>query len=505
MNARILIADDDELNRITLEAILANDGYELHFAKDGQEACALARSLRPDLVLLDVMMPELNGFEVCRQIRSDPALARMPIILITALHDAQSRLEGLRAGADDFLTKPCASEELRARVRTVASLNRFRAIAEHRAWFERVFELAPAAIVVVDERGVVCDANPGAKALLGIAEDDALSTCPICGRFDAASREPVRAAIGAALRGDPPAACEVRRSVDGQEYVMLLRTAMVPAGGVRRAMLVLDDITAEVKAREALRRMNAELDGMVRERTRQLEEANALLMSYASFVSHDLRSPLTVIKGFLSLLHEGTVPLNSEAAPMIGHAYKATLMMQDLVQNILQLARDEHEGQGSRPEQPVDPRPVMVRLTGHLRGLRPQPMPQFVIGPMPCVGVSAVLVERIFYNLLTNALKYSAQTAQPRIEIGGHESPEGPVLYVRDNGVGFDARDADRLFREFSRLPGAERSEGFGLGLSLVARLVRAHQGRIWAEGSPGAGATFYVQLPAPPTVAASA
>ncbi|ACB73657.1 sensor histidine kinase [Opitutus terrae] len=499
MNARILIADDDPLNQITLEAILQRDGYELHFAHNGLEACEQARRLRPDLMLLDVMMPEVNGFEVCRRVRRDAEIGRMPIILITALLDEKSRLEGLRAGADDFLSKPCPSEELRARVRTVASLNRFRTIAEQSARFERLFELAPAAIVVVDEQGRVCAANPGARGLLGMEAGAQNDGCPICGRFDPASAEAVRSAIRAVLHGETPPPAEVRRSGPEGGYVMSLRVAVVPEDGARRVMLVLDDVTNEVNARESLRQMNAELDTMVRERTRQLEEANELLMSYASFVSHDLRSPLTVVKGYLSMLVEGVVPLPPEAAQLVTPAYNATLVMQDLVQNILQLAKDAHEGQGAEPDRPVDPQPVIVRLTGHLRGLHPQPEPEFVIGPLPPVGVSAVLIERVFYNLLTNAMKYSASVAQPKIEIGGRITPEGPVLFVRDNGVGFDSREADKLFQEFSRLPGAEQSDGLGLGLALVARMLRAHRGRIWAEGEKGAGATFYVQLPPPP------
>jgi signal transduction histidine kinase len=183
---------------------------------------------------------------------------------------------------------------------------------------------------------------------------------------------------------------------------------------------------------------------------------------------------------------------------MIEQAYTASVMMEDLVRNILQLAKDEHEGQSSTPGQTVDPRPVVTRLVTHLRELYRDPAPDFVIGKLPLVGVSAVLVERVFYNLLVNALKFSAGTPRPRIELGAVSSTGDPVLFVRDNGVGFDARDADRLFREFTQLPGAKEGEGFGLGLALVARILRAHRGRIWAEGATGAGATFYVQLPAP-------
>jgi hypothetical protein len=499
MKPKILIVDDEPLNLTTLEAFLSGDGYELHFAANGRDGCAKAHVIQPDLILLDVMMPEMDGFAVCRHIRADPVIGRIPIIVVTALDDDRSRLEGLRAGADDFLTKPCRREEIRARVRTVASLNRFRAIAEQSERFQRLYDLSPAAIVLADEQGKVVAANRLAHTMLG-ADGRAIEGDSLSARFDATGAKIVRTAIDTALRGGVATSRELRRGSGETEIVMQVRATAIPDSGARLAMLVFDNVTEEVKARLALENINRELDVMVRARTRQLEEANALLMSYASFVSHDLRSPLTVMKGYLSLLHEGMVPVNAEAAPAIEHAYNASVVMQELVQNILQLAQDVHDGTGSSAVGLVEPRPIIARLFQHLNSLFPNPARRFTLDPLPEVGVSAVVIERVFYNLIGNALKYSAARAVPEIAIGfmAGKPGEGPVLFVRDNGVGFDSRQADKLFREFSRLDTAEKSDGFGLGLSLVARLVRMHGGNIWAEAAIDAGATFYVQFPLP-------
>lgn len=498
MKPKILIVDDEPLNLTTLEAFLGGDGYELHFAENGRDACAMAQVLQPDLILLDVMMPEMDGFAVCRHVRSDPVIGRVPIIVVTALDDDRSRLEGLRAGADDFLTKPCRRDEIRARVRTVASLNRFRAIAEQSERFQRLYELAPVAIVLADENGRVVSANRVAETNFAAAEARPLAGDSLVTRFDAHGGSVVQATIAAALSGALCPPRELRRGAGAEETVLQVRASEIPEGGAKLALLIFDDVTQEVRARDALEKMNRELDGLVRARTRQLEDANALLMSYASFVSHDLRSPLTVMKGYLSLLQEGVIPVNPEAAPLVGHAFHASVVMQELIQNILQLAQDVHEGNKAEAASPFDPKPVISRLFLHLGGLYPNDARKFTITSLPRVGVSAVVVERIFYNLLGNALKYSAEKPNPVIEVGGELTPEGPVLYVRDNGVGFDSRQSDRLFREFSRLETAGEADGFGLGLSLVARLVRAHGGRIWAKGEVGAGATFYVLFPAP-------
>jgi len=376
-------------------------------------------------------------------------------------------------------------------VRTVASLNRFRSIAEQRARFEHLYELAPGAIVLTDIDGRVVAANARAEGHR-VGE-------PIFGQFHPDSTPVLRSIIvDAMLDNSASAAREVRAGTGEQERVFNVRAAFVPEGASRLVMLVFDDVTAEVQARRKLETMNEELERQVRARTRELEESNGLLMSYANFVSHDLRSPLTVIKGYLSLIQEGVVPLNADAAPLIDRAFQSTLTMQELIQNILQLAQDEHDGQRGEASICVDATPVISRLWMRVRELFPAVMPRFDLAPLPEVGVSAVVIERIFYNLLSNALKYSSAQAEPVVTVGATQSPEGPVLFVRDNGVGFDARDSDKLFREFSRLSTAGTTEGFGLGLSLVARLVRAHGGRIWAESTVGAGATFFVQLPAP-------
>jgi len=133
----VLIVDDEETVRETLDMLLS-DQYELHFAENGIEGLAKALEKLPDVILLDVMMPVMDGFEVCRQIRANPILAEMPVIMVTALDDRASRLHGLRSGADDFLTKPLDSLEMSARLQTITRLNRYRSLLEQRNELEKV-------------------------------------------------------------------------------------------------------------------------------------------------------------------------------------------------------------------------------------------------------------------------------------------------------------------------------------------------------------------------------
>jgi putative two-component system response regulator len=127
---KVLIVDDDEGARAALEGLLFNEPYDLSFATNGMDGIAMTVSLHPDVILLDVMMPKMDGFEVCRRIRSMSEIAEIPIILVTSLDDSDSRIAGLRAGADDFVNKPYNSVELFARLQTILRLNRYRRIAE---------------------------------------------------------------------------------------------------------------------------------------------------------------------------------------------------------------------------------------------------------------------------------------------------------------------------------------------------------------------------------------
>lgn len=500
MSARILLVDDHETNLATLEAILAPGGYELHSVTRGAEVCPAIRSFGPDLVLLDVMMPGMDGFAVCRAIRADPAIAAVPVVMVTALNDRDSRLAGIEAGADDFISKPFSVEELRGRVKTITRLNRYRVIADQRVRLERLFEVAPSAIVVVTREGEVTSANRRAEEFFA-----GLGGHPMPGRLLVEGLPPeeavrlsalISATVAAGAADGGIAEMQLRVKGGAAERVLHVSATRLEERPTPLVLLSLDDITAEVRAREDSESMNRRLDAMVRDRTRRLEEANQLLSSYAVFVAHDLRSPLSAVKGYASLLLSGMWPIAPEVRGCLEQMSQASLMIEEMIRDTLSLAGgDEVWPEAARG---VDPRPVLEKLCGRLTALKSPPRPKVVVHPLPEVAGSPLLIERIFFNLVSNALKYSSSRPQPLVEIGTADSPDGPAIYVRDNGVGFPQAEAAALFAEFSRLSTSEGHEGLGLGLSLVARLVRAHHGRIWAEGRPGDGATFYVYLPAP-------
>ena len=190
--ATILIVDDEEVGREALEGVLFSQGYSLVFAQNGQEALDMAREMMPDMILLDVMMPNMDGFEVCQKMRSDPILAEIPILLVTALDDRVSRIKGIEAGADDFISKPFDRIELRARVRTVTRLNRYRRLLLERARFVWVTEQAREGYVILNAKDQIRYTNPAARLLQAARRAAARHPARAAGPFLAAPRRAAR-------------------------------------------------------------------------------------------------------------------------------------------------------------------------------------------------------------------------------------------------------------------------------------------------------------------------
>lgn len=174
--SKILIVDDESFGRETLRILLASEEYELAFAANGKEALMQAHTLMPDLILLDVMMPDMDGFEVCRRLRDDALLSEVPILIITGLDDQESRIQGIEAGADDVISKPFDRIVLQARVRTTTRLNRYRRLMDERTRFERVVELSPDGIIIVGSSGTILLMNPMMRSMLKIESDASEST-----------------------------------------------------------------------------------------------------------------------------------------------------------------------------------------------------------------------------------------------------------------------------------------------------------------------------------------
>jgi signal transduction histidine kinase len=240
-----------------------------------------------------------------------------------------------------------------------------------------------------------------------------------------------------------------------------------------------------------------ELERRVQQRTQQLQQANLELESFSQTVAHDLRSPLNAIIGFAELLSErGPLLPDDSVQQFSSEIASAGRRMNSLIGVLLEFARDAAV---EVVKTPVDVSSLAAEVTLRLRMAGDYPSVTVEIAPDLTAIADASLLEVALTNLLGNALKYSAKVPAPRVELGMRRDPNGEqVYYVRDNGAGFEPAQSARLFTPFQRLHDRREFAGNGLGLATVARIVRRHGGRIWAEGHPGQGATFSFTLPAP-------
>ncbi|HEX3138899.1 MAG TPA: ATP-binding protein [Rhizobacter sp.] len=295
----------------------------------------------------------------------------------------------------------------------------------------------------------------------------------------------------------------------GQVDVSLLRYAVIvpitvsgmtilTTGLLRAQRLAADELARRQQAEAALLSLNDSLEQRVAQRTAELREVVAGLESFNRSVSHDLRGPLGGIAGVSRLANDALARHDHETVQrMLSVITTQAEASTQLVNDLLALAR---VSDADIAPQPIDLETFVHDTLAQMRLAEPDsPPPQVRVGELPVVAADPGLLRQVYVNLLGNAIKFSRDAKPPQIEVGAFDRNGEQVFYVRDNGVGFDADRAERLFQPFTRLHG-QHYPGHGVGLSIVKRIVEMHGGRLWAQAQPNEGATFFFSLPSSST-----
>ena len=547
MEALILVVDDSRVVVETLTFILSNQGYEVESRSDGEScwdrlvAGAEGKQPKPDLLLLDLNMPGIDGLTLLRRIRADERFALVPVIILTAETDSDTRLLALEAGANDYLYKPVQTVELLARVRTLIDWK----LAE-RLQQRKMVHLIEAGQVLMS----TLDVDSVLQRVLQIAmiemsaegtsiwlrnPDESLECQAASGR--PAERllgvriEPGRGVAGWVLQHKrsilvPDAQTDPRlyRKVDEQikfhtrDLVAVPLIARGVAIGVLEAtnkkpepfsptdlawMEVLAPIAAAAIA-------NARLFQTLRQRTIQLQAHNEELDAFADTVAHDLKVPLSSVIGFAETLEEVHAELSGEELHRYLHLIaRGGRKMSNIINELLLLARVRKTEVELKP---LDMASIVAEAMQRLASIIEEKRAEIVMPETWPVALGhSPWVEEIWVNYISNALKYGGRP--PRVELGfgtcaarpgspqsqpddGITVPSGKIrFWVRDNGPGLAPEAQAQLFTPFTRLE-RDRAEGHGLGLSIVQRIADKLGGQVGVESEVGQGSVFTFTLP---------
>ena len=370
--------------------------------------------------------------------------------------------------------------ELDARKRAEAALQK------SEEGFRAVAETATEAIVSADKRGHITYFNPGAERIFGYAARDVIGsplTLLMPQRFHEAHRQGLSRFLSTGQARVIGRTVElVGQRKEGTEFPLELSLASWKAGGETYFTGILRDITERKR-----------LEQEVQQRSAAFEAANKELEAFSYSVSHDLRAPLRAIDGFSRILLEDHIAhLPADAQRYLHAVRNNSQQMGRLIDDLLTFARLSRQPLSKQLVRPTD---LVRQCVDELHAEEQDRRVKIAIGDLPACQADPALLKQVWLNLISNALKYTRKQEMAFIAVGCQEQDSATAYFVRDNGVGFDMRYADKLFGVFQRLHRAEEYAGTGVGLAIVQRIIHRHGGRVWAEAAVNHGATFYFTL----------
>jgi DNA-binding response OmpR family regulator len=451
----VLIVDDQLTMRESLNSLLSNQGYDLAFASNGKEALTQAAKLIPDIILLDVMMPDIDGFEVCQRMRADPTLAKVPIIMVTALDDRQSRLQGIKAGADDFISKPYNTLELRARVRTITNLNRYRRLLTEQAKFEWVIENADEGYLLLNNDYQIHHIN--AKARIYLNQEN-VQKAPIQKTFLELVAKNYHQVHNPQKKLLP---------IDSTETKLPRYLVRIDTKNAQAFWLQVNVMKMKTDSEEYLVHLRDVTEMML---------ANRQRWTLQSQISHKLRTPLIALsasklplekfdeltkveqKQWLEIMEEGRRRIQFEIEEILRY-----VEFYSMVQTLLEPCN-------------VAEIPLTIAAVKNTLGIESVQVCQqdFIDNPKSVlVAISCQAMEIVLIELFSNAKKFHPK-GTPAIKVEIVAKPESICVQVSDDGVYLSPEQLANLWIPYyqGEKYSTREMDGMKLGLSMVASLI---------------------------------
>ncbi len=448
----ILIVDDQALVREGLKELLSDQGYDLAFAKNGLDALTLAAQIIPDVILLDVMMPKMDGFEVCQRLRTNPSLADVPILMLTALEDHDSRMQAIQAGADDFISKPYDNIELKARLRTITNLNRYRKLLTEQTKFQWVVEHTDEAFLILDQKTQILYANSHARFYFHKTKVEPLNETFLALATKHYHCEPQEAWAKGVEPTTIPRYFVRPETATAQAFWLQVDVMEIPTRADAKYLIHLRNVTENIIA------------GMQK-------------WTLKTQVNHKLRTPITPITGTIQLAKEMISPIKeaAEVIPLLDIAYRNAIRLQSEILTILEYL---NVSDSIREELDLchiaDIQSIISTIKNNLEM---ESVHLFLKNiedlENTYISFSKKAMELVLTELLSNAKKFHPN-GLPTLEIKIILVSKNVMLQICDDGVWLSPEQLSNIWNPYYQ---GEKyftgeSPGMGLGLPMVASLM---------------------------------